>query len=265
MVLTKLGDEKGALQELLKTAPSPVAFNNMGVLYSQEGKFDRARQFFEQALKLEPRYDVAQNNLRAIEALMPPSAIIALPSFEVHAPIPNVECPPPEPAPVPTVETDTTAPSLPEPASFVGPAGIVAPVVPEPQHPATSDDRPAHKSVSHSSPPKSANRSIEQRNEVQPPAAIEQKQPEPESKPSARQPAETPATVTSAPDRACIVSQKQSEDSQTLGSRLKLEDPRLAMGGIIGLLGTLLMVGRSRQQARLMLLRQQQNILDSRK
>ena len=84
MVLTKLGDERGAVQALLKTASSPVAFNNMGVLYLQDGKLDRARQFFEQALKLEPRYDVAQNNLKTVEAMMPPPAIIALPSFEIN-------------------------------------------------------------------------------------------------------------------------------------------------------------------------------------
>ena len=251
MVLMKLGDEKGAIQKLLKAATSPVAFNNMGVLYLQEGKFDRARQFFEQALKLEPGYEVAQNNLKLIEAVTPPSTFFTLPSFEDHPPIPNVECPPPEPAAAPMVETDT-APALAEPANFVGPIGIVAPVVSEPEHPATN--------------------ATEQRIAVASAAPIEQKKPEPQphtepepvTEPVAKR-ADKDDTATSAPGRACMYSGQQSESSQTLSSRLKLGDPRLAMGGVVGLLATLLVVGRSRQPARPSLPRRQQNLAASRK
>ena len=228
LVLMKLGDEKGAIQELLKAATSPVAFNNMGVLYLQEGKFDRARQFFEQALKLEPRYEVAQNNLKAIEAMTPPLAMITLPSFQDHPPIPNVECPPPEPAPAAVVETET-APELAEPANFVGPIGIVEPVVPEPED--------------------AVRNATEERIAVASAAPIEQKKPEAEPEPEVvAKSADKHDTATSAAARACMYSGQQSESSQTLGSRLRLQDPRLAMGGIAGLLATLLVVGRSRRQ-----------------
>jgi len=67
-LLTKLGDEKGALVHLSKTAQPFVAFNNMGVLYLQENNLEGARKFFKAALELEPEYEVAQRNLRIVEA-----------------------------------------------------------------------------------------------------------------------------------------------------------------------------------------------------
>lgn len=72
VVLMKLGDDKAALSELQKTAPAHVAFNNMGVLYLQEQKLARAQDFFEEALQLAPKYDIAQRNLSSVQALMPP-------------------------------------------------------------------------------------------------------------------------------------------------------------------------------------------------
>ena len=74
IVLTKLGDEEGALQQLSKTGKPPVAMNNMGVLYLQENKLDRARYFFEEAVRLEPTYEIALQNLRAVELQMHPAA-----------------------------------------------------------------------------------------------------------------------------------------------------------------------------------------------
>ena len=43
IVLSKLGDENGALRELSKTGTPAVAFNNMGVLYLEAEKTERAR------------------------------------------------------------------------------------------------------------------------------------------------------------------------------------------------------------------------------
>jgi Flp pilus assembly protein TadD len=75
IVLTKLGDEEGALRQLSKTGKPPVAMNNMGVLYLQEHKLDRARYFFKEAVRLEPTYEIGRQNLHAVELQMPPAAI----------------------------------------------------------------------------------------------------------------------------------------------------------------------------------------------
>jgi tetratricopeptide (TPR) repeat protein len=71
VVLIKLGDDKAALSELVKTAPAHVAFNNMGVLYLQEEQLVRAREYFEEALRLAPGYEIAERNLTDVEALLP--------------------------------------------------------------------------------------------------------------------------------------------------------------------------------------------------
>jgi tetratricopeptide (TPR) repeat protein len=72
VVLTKLGDEKGALLHLSTTAEPFVALNNMGVLYWREQKIERAREFFEAALDVAPDYEIAQRNLQALQTLMAP-------------------------------------------------------------------------------------------------------------------------------------------------------------------------------------------------
>jgi tetratricopeptide (TPR) repeat protein len=79
LVLIKLGDEKAALMHLSKTAEPFVALNNLGVLYWREDKIERARELFEAALDLAPQYEVAQRNLHAVQALIPPPPITPIP------------------------------------------------------------------------------------------------------------------------------------------------------------------------------------------
>lgn len=114
IVLTKLGDEKGAFSELLRTAKAPVAFNNMGVLYLKEKNFDQAQAYFQEAVRLDPQYEIAERNLRAVQAATPPPpAIIHLPSFAVHssnAGVVAVNCPESEKANPPTTEQAVSAP-----------------------------------------------------------------------------------------------------------------------------------------------------------
>ena len=81
IVLSKLGDEQGALAHLSKTAKPSIAFNNMGVLYLQEGQFERAQNFFEASLRLDPAYETAQRNLRTAKDVTAPPSIVHLPSF----------------------------------------------------------------------------------------------------------------------------------------------------------------------------------------
>lgn len=51
----------------VETAPhNPRAHNNLGVAYESAGRYVEARIAYARALKLEPRYDAARNNLRRV-------------------------------------------------------------------------------------------------------------------------------------------------------------------------------------------------------
>jgi tetratricopeptide (TPR) repeat protein len=100
VVLMRLGDDKAALSELLKTAQAHVAFNNMGVLYMQESNLDQAEQFFQEALRLEPSYEIAERNLKMVQTVLPIAA--AIPVIAIGNPAEDVKenlglnCPPSE-------------------------------------------------------------------------------------------------------------------------------------------------------------------------
>ena len=64
----------------------------MGVLYLQDNKIPEAQHYFQEALRVEPGYEIARTNLNAIEASLPPPAIIRLPAF------PEASAPPPDTA-----------------------------------------------------------------------------------------------------------------------------------------------------------------------
>ena len=85
IVLSKTGDESGALAHLLRTGRPAVAFNNMGVLYLQAQKLGDAQQYFEKALRLEPDYEVARRNLTAMETVLPAPPILQLPAYTNQA------------------------------------------------------------------------------------------------------------------------------------------------------------------------------------
>ena len=81
IVLSKAGDDTGALAHLLKTGRPAVAFNNMGVLYLQENKVREAQHYFREALRLEADYEVARRNLDGLlQGPAPPPAILYLPA-----------------------------------------------------------------------------------------------------------------------------------------------------------------------------------------
>lgn len=66
VVLSVLGDDAGALAHLMRTARPAAAYNNMGVIYLQEKRFDNAHGCFEAALRLEPAYETARRNMDAL-------------------------------------------------------------------------------------------------------------------------------------------------------------------------------------------------------
>ena len=79
IILSRTGDDTGALAHLLRTGRPAVAFNNMGVLYLRAQKLSDAQNYLEKALRLEPDYEVARRNLTALEALLPRPSILQLP------------------------------------------------------------------------------------------------------------------------------------------------------------------------------------------
>jgi tetratricopeptide (TPR) repeat protein len=81
IVLSKAGDETGALAHLLQTGRPAVAFNNMGVLYLEEKKFREAQHYFREALRLEAGYEIARRNLDGLQVATPASSILYLPAF----------------------------------------------------------------------------------------------------------------------------------------------------------------------------------------
>jgi tetratricopeptide (TPR) repeat protein len=105
IVLSKNGDNAGALAHLLRTGRPAVAFNNMGVLCLQEEKLRDAQHYFEEALRLEPNYERARRNLTALETRLPPPGIIDLPAFGNDVDAPAGEAPL-EAEPQATVETE---------------------------------------------------------------------------------------------------------------------------------------------------------------
>lgn len=92
IVLSKTGDETGALNHLLRISRPAVAFNNMGVLYLQSQQLRDAQYYFEKALRLEPDYEVARRNLSEVEAMVPSLPILELPALgNEPAPSPQTE------------------------------------------------------------------------------------------------------------------------------------------------------------------------------
>jgi tetratricopeptide (TPR) repeat protein len=78
IVLSKMGDNTGALSHLLQTGRPAVAFNNLGVLYLDEKRLPDAQHYFEEALRLEPGYEMARRNLDAVQASQAPLPILDL-------------------------------------------------------------------------------------------------------------------------------------------------------------------------------------------
>jgi Flp pilus assembly protein TadD len=67
VILSELKDTAGArevFERLTEEFPElPEPYNNLGVIYASEGKFDRARTLLETALAVRPDYATAQENL----------------------------------------------------------------------------------------------------------------------------------------------------------------------------------------------------------
>jgi Flp pilus assembly protein TadD len=245
IVLTKLGDEKGAFSELLKTAKAPVAFNNMGVLYLQEKKLDRAQTSFEEALRLDPQYEIAQRNLTAVQVLTPPSGVIHLSSFGVHSVDDGVtvNCPQPENTNAATIKTEVSPSTSVErdlggstgivetdalpleqlsapPAEVATPSGSARlPTTKQPEPIAATVQKP------HQEP---AEKKVEQNHDKAASIPPQTRAPEPQDRPTEKRESAVPAQIA-----ACMYSNTPGADRKTSSSRFNLEDQRLIMGGII--------------------------------
>jgi tetratricopeptide (TPR) repeat protein len=252
VVLTKLGDEKGALSELMKTAKAPVAFNNMGVLYLKEKNIDQAQTFFEEALRLDPQYETAQRNLSAVQAATPPSAIIHLPSFRVHSlsdSIVTINCVEPEPPKPPTAKQEVSS-SISVEKDLAGSTDIVE-TDPIPLEPTTAlpvdvakpndsavlpanNHREANEVTVEKANQRPAREEKEQTSDAASSVPSQTKAPEPEDRPAQE------AASTDPPAQTCSYSSKFALH-QPSSWNLDLENPRLVMGEI----GLLLVAGVS--------------------
>jgi Flp pilus assembly protein TadD len=74
IVLAQLGDYDGALQRFSETSRPAAALNNLGVVYLSQHKPKEAMQVFQEALKAEPDYATAKNNLQTAPEAAPKPA-----------------------------------------------------------------------------------------------------------------------------------------------------------------------------------------------
>ena len=82
IILAKMGDTSGALAQMQQVGGAPVALNNLGALLLLQKKPLEAMQAFQEALRLQPSYTRAQENLSIARAFVPPPTIVNLPPFE---------------------------------------------------------------------------------------------------------------------------------------------------------------------------------------
>jgi len=72
LALAGLGRYSDALENFKKAAPEHIAYNKLGTIYFQEGKYEKAALAFEKALDLSPTFyaDASQKLARSREALL---------------------------------------------------------------------------------------------------------------------------------------------------------------------------------------------------
>lgn len=67
----KTADAMGVFQALTEDAPDrPEPYNNLGLLYALQGQYDKARSALEMAIRIQPTYAIAHENLGDIYAKM---------------------------------------------------------------------------------------------------------------------------------------------------------------------------------------------------
>src|SRR5262249_36783042 len=81
IVLAKLGEPDGALQQFLGANEPPAAFNNLGVVYLEQKQWREARDAFQRALALDPEYRKAQVNLADATSHLPLPTVIEISSL----------------------------------------------------------------------------------------------------------------------------------------------------------------------------------------
>ena len=123
IVLAQMGDYQGSLAEMQKVSAPEVALNNLGAVLLAQKKPAEAAQVLQQAVENNPGYQKAADNLASARSLMPPPAVVALPSFG-PAPVKNAETP--KAAPATPVVTPVVETPLPAPPAAVAPAAPLA-------------------------------------------------------------------------------------------------------------------------------------------
>jgi tetratricopeptide (TPR) repeat protein len=82
IVLARMGEPDYALSEFLAVNEPAAAFNNLGVVYMEQKRWNEAKDVFKRAVLLDPTYKKAQSNLVEAEAHVPRPTVINLPAFK---------------------------------------------------------------------------------------------------------------------------------------------------------------------------------------
>ncbi len=82
IALARMGDRQRSLQEFMAVNEPAAAFNNLGVVYLGQKKWNEARDAFRRAIALDPKHEKSRINLAEAEAHLPPPAVIDLPPFK---------------------------------------------------------------------------------------------------------------------------------------------------------------------------------------
>jgi tetratricopeptide (TPR) repeat protein len=92
IVLAQMGDYDGAVAQMQQVSGPAVAYNNLGVvllIFKKEPA--AAAQAFEQALRYDPSYEKARDNLGAARALLPLATFVNLPARQGAKPVGGLE------------------------------------------------------------------------------------------------------------------------------------------------------------------------------
>ncbi|MFG6447074.1 tetratricopeptide repeat protein [Roseateles sp. BYS180W] len=168
IALSALGRKNEAItvfQKLIEAHPDhPGPYNNLAVLYASQGDYDKARQSLELAIKTNPSYATAFQNLGDVYARLAGQAYkkaLALDKNDVSLPLklaviqnvfePTVDprpgkaakAPVPAPAPAPVAAAKPVAPVAPAPAPVAAAPKPAAPVAAAPAAPVAAATAPA--------------------------------------------------------------------------------------------------------------------------
>ncbi|RPJ61387.1 MAG: tetratricopeptide repeat protein [Acidobacteria bacterium] len=84
IVLVRLGDDQAALEAFLAANPPAAAYNNLGVVYMGEGRWQEAAAALRESLRLDPTSEKAHVNFARAQSQTPPPSVVYLGLWSVQ-------------------------------------------------------------------------------------------------------------------------------------------------------------------------------------